>query len=548
MPTFEKTRFDFQREIARLGIADRGKDQLFVFKECQPKLLVVTDSLSFSAGADFGLTQFVATLASSTIHGMTPQVVKAARGTLTGADVNNFKFDDATHGLLKSRYDVVFILGFDSEGGAPGVSGQITQSEIDAIARFMQAGGGVFATGDHESLGAAISRDIPRVREMRFWKQSNTPNVASELRLSTNMSGTNEVEDFVDQSDALPQSLYPNFRTKAGNPGILGKPALAHPLLQLPATATVAHPVIEVFPDHPHEGECRVPSSLSTTFMLDGVSQPEWPAALGGGALPPEVVAMTMSHGSGFLFGPTGPKTALTPRAFISICAYDGQLANVGRVATDATWHHFVNVNLDGATSGSTALQLPGTPPTDLPALLRIRQYYRNLATWLMPAKTRRCLRFPLMLAELARFPLFEELAIPAPPNPPDPGEFVLIGEQLVNSLSRRLPAWEVESLAKDALAEAVGDEATERLLNAAGKLGTLSSRDLALGALGAITVNTVKALPQLQSLSAIVPHETFERGAKKAATSAVKGLIDASRRELRDFDATLAQVVARND
>ncbi|HYQ29093.1 MAG TPA: hypothetical protein VER04_17805 [Polyangiaceae bacterium] len=547
MPTFEKTRFDFQKEITRLDFADRGKTELVAFKECQPKLLVVTDSLSYSASNDFGLTQFVATLASSTIHGMTPSVIKAARGLLAGADITSFKFDDSAHGLLKSRYDVVFILGFDSEGGAPGVGGQVTQSEIDAIARFMQAGGGVFATGDHESLGAAISRDIPRVREMRFWKQSNTPNVASELRLSTNMSGSNEVEDFEDQSDALPQTLYPNFRTKAGNPGVLGKPALAHPLLQLPATPAVAHPVIEVFPDHPHEGECRVPSNLSTTFTLDGSNQPEWPAALAGGALPPEIVAMTMSHGSGFPFGPTGPKTALTPRAFISICAYDGQRADVGRVVTDATWHHFVNVNLDGAASGLSALR-PGSPPTDSPALLRIRQYYRNLATWLMPAKTRRCLRFPLILAELARFPLFEELVIPGPPNPPDPAELVLIGEQLVNSLSRRLPSWEVEALATDALAEALGDEATERLLSTAGKLGTLSSRALALGALGAITTNTVKALPKLESLSAVQPHETFEHGAQKSAKTAVMSLIEASRRELRDFDATLAKVLGSTD
>lgn len=51
----------------------------------------------------------------------------------------------------------------------------------------------------------------------------------------------------------------PNYRTDAGG---IGNP---HPLLQGGPLGP-----IEVFPDHPHEGECRVPSDLTTTFPLDG--------------------------------------------------------------------------------------------------------------------------------------------------------------------------------------------------------------------------------------------------------------------------------------
>lgn len=531
--------FDFRADLARFD------DKIFLFPECQPKILVITDSLSFQATAGFGLTQFISTLTSSTIHGMTPQVIKASRGgALAGADIPNFHFDNPTHGLLKSRYDVVFIFGFNGESGQPpGVGNQLPQSEIDAIARFMQAGGGVFATGDHQSLGAAINRDIPRVRSMRFWKETDTPNIASENRLSTNMSGTNEVEDFNDQSDRRPQNLYPNFRTKAGNGlGVIGKPALAHPLLQLPAKKGVPHPVVEVFPDHPHEGECHVPSNLNTQFMLDGIPVNEWPDAIAGGNLPPEVVAITVSHGSGFPVGPTGPKTALLPRSFISICAYDGQRANIGRVVTDSTWHHFVNINLDGSGEpGFTGLQNAGTPQTDTDALKRIRQYYRNIATWLMPKKVRRCRLFPTLIAELKLYPLYEELEIPRP-NPPDPAPFIRIGEQVVESMARRLPAWETQAALQDALAFALGDATTDQVIGEDWHAGRINAADLAAGALGAITVSTLVTLNKIKEPAEIVPHKTFEGGAQEFASEVVRLLITQQREDIQKLDSLLSR------
>ena len=530
------TAFDFRADLSRFP------DSVFLFRECQPRILVVTDNLSFESSNSFGLTQFIATLAGSTIHGMTPKIIKASRGgTLAGADIGNFKFDDASHGVLKSRYDVVFLFGAASESGQPpGVGNQLPQSEIDAIARFMQAGGGVFATGDHQSLGAAISRDIPRVRSMRFWRESDTPDVADEHRLSTNMSGSNEVEDFYDQSDRTPQNLYPNFRTQAGNgTGAIGKPALAHPLLQLPATATVAHPVIEVFPDHPHEGECRVPGSLATTFTLDGGSVNEWPNAAAGGALAPEVVAITVSHGTGFT---SHNKSALTPRSFISICAYDGHRANVGRVATDSTWHHFVNINLDGTGEpGLTGLQNPGTPPTDTEALRRVRQYYRNLATWLMPKTVRRCRLIPTLILELKKYPLYEELVIPIP-NPPDPAPFVRIGEQVLASLTRRLSAWETETVVRDALTFAVGEITADQILDKGWQIGRLSAGDLASGALGAVTISALTTLNKVGNAEEIVAHKTFEPDAYRAANEVVKSLLTQQRQEILQLDSLLGR------
>ena len=66
-----------------------------LFKECTPRVLVVTDNLNFAAGQSFGLSQFVNTLKASTIHGMTPIVTTASRYNAPGADIANYDFTDA---------------------------------------------------------------------------------------------------------------------------------------------------------------------------------------------------------------------------------------------------------------------------------------------------------------------------------------------------------------------------------------------------------------------------------------------------------------------
>src|SRR6185436_18143467 len=301
------------------------------------------------------------TLKASTIHGMTPKVTTASRGNDATANLPSYSFTNPTNGLIKSRYDVVFLFGVASEGVNP-----LPAAEVEAIAKFMEAGGGVFATGDHETLGASLCGDVPRVRAMRKWKNaSSPPHVSNTNRFSTNLSGPNESEEFSDQSNTQPQRLYINFRTVAGG---LGQP---HPLVQLKAPRRV----LEVFPDHPHEGQCVVPAALNTTFQLGGVALPEWPNDTLGAELRPEIVAMSVSHGDGF-----DAKAPLTPRLFAAIVAYDGQRANKGRVVTDSTWHHFININLDGTGEpGFTGLQNPAGVDTEV--LKRIREHYVNLAT-----------------------------------------------------------------------------------------------------------------------------------------------------------------------
>jgi hypothetical protein len=509
-----------------------------LFKECTPKLLVVTDGLNYSSSDDFGLTEFVQTLRSATIHGMTPLVITATHNPNPAAaiafdsvskHIDNFKFDDATHGVVKRRYDVVFILGFNREN-----SNEITDGGLTAVSKFMQDGGGVFATGDHEDLGAALSRRIPRVRNMRFWRANETPNAANTTRLSTNLPGANNDYEFDDQADRFPQRLYVNYRTQVAG---VGNP---HPVLQLPRVPRFSRfglglglffevPAIEVFPDHPHEGECRVPTDLNTTFTLDGNNVDEWPRVGGGARLSPEMVALTMSHGDSF-----PGKEALVPRSFMAICAYNGHAANVGRVVTDATWHHFVNVNIKrGPPAPADRRGLTGTD------LDHVQRYYRNLASWLMPATVRRCLRFITLATELKRFPLLEELRLP--PLSEATGEQLHdIGRQVHVALASRLPKYELDELIDDALVDGAGAEPSGKLRSYGRRFGDVSAEDIGLAALGALTIGTAEAILDIVGKEGADAHKVLEPMAKEVTRVGVRRYLDDTRRQVREIDALL--------
>lgn len=500
-----------------------------LFKECQPRILVVTDTLSYNSAGGFGLTQFVNTLRTSTVHGMAPVVTTASRGPDATADLPNYDFNHATNGLLISRYDVVFLFGARGEG-----SSDLPASQVDTIAKFMEAGGGVFATGDHETLGASLCGNVPRVRAMRRWKNAQTPpHISNTNRFSTNLSGPNESEEFSDQSNTEPQRLYLNFRTKAGG---VGSP---HPLVQLKAPRHA----LEVYPDHPHEGECLVPASLTGTFSVGGVSVPEWPNDLTGAALPPEIAAMSVSHGDGFPGGPTGAKEALTPRLFASIVAYDGHRANKGRVSTDSTWHHFININLDGTGEpGFKGLQTPAGVDTE--ALTRIREHYVNLATWLMPKKVRMCRRFPLVLEELTRFPLFEELDLPSLKEI-TVAELTQAGDALLQSLSRRLAPWELRALVTDTLAESIGEAEALKLLDETHTASALRNNDIAQAVIGGLVAGVAARLAELPSVKEIVPHQTFEPAALEATRLATKLALVRRRDQLKNMDELISRAQA---
>lgn len=390
-----------------------------LFRECTPRILVVTDGLTFDS-APFGLSDFINVLKNTTIHGMTPIVETAHTGT-SPADHPRFVFKDTT--LSKSKYDVLFLFGVSS---AP----SLAHEQVSVIAKFMQDGGGVFATGDHAELGRALCAEIPRVRGMRHWKTPDVPSASGVDRLTTNLPGADNVYQFEDQSDPIPQRLYPKYYASSD-----GIPANSRPhyILQHPTKH-----IIEVFPDHMHEGECVVPASLSGT-MPDG--DPEWPTTSGGATVSPELIGITMSAGGGF-----GGAQPVAPRSFGAIGAYDGHPADVGRVTTDSTWHHFININLVATSDG------PGLAATP-DVLERVHTYFRNQAEWLMPRNTRRCLRWPLFWHALEFLPVREIL--PSLPKSPleDVRVAVDLGNELVASLRNHLHPAAIEELEDDVLA-----------------------------------------------------------------------------------------------
>src|SRR4051794_22916342 len=113
----------------------------------------------------------------------------------------------------------------------------------------MDRGGGVFATGDHGNLGAAMCSRIPRVRTMRKWTpQQGVPTIDGDTRIQTLQAGTRmrgtrlrrRGTRFPQPIELVSQSLLTS---------ILVRPLTTHPLLSTPTGA------IDHFPHHMHEGE-----------------------------------------------------------------------------------------------------------------------------------------------------------------------------------------------------------------------------------------------------------------------------------------------------
>lgn len=137
----------------------------------------------------------------------------------------------------------------------------------------------------------------------------------------------------------------------------------------------------------------------------------------------------------------TGTKPPVKPRCFGAISAYDGDAAAVGRIVVDATWHHFVNINLNGSGAGNdpttglprTGLYFGGMPT---PEYLKIQRYYKNTVRWLAPIGRRSC--YPFLVAATVRFD-FEMLEVQLPDPHPCPWDPLLriglIAEEAVTRL-----------------------------------------------------------------------------------------------------------------
>ncbi len=419
-------------------------------RPCRPRVLVLIDGLTFQDNDGFGLWRFLHAITVAPGVTNKPVLTLAHRFThptptvTVGADnysiLNNFNFATAATPVTLANYDQVWVFGIDSGAFA------LNNAEVGVVAEFMNGGGGMFATGDHASLGQALCGSMPRIRHMREWRSAAAGGVPMGIesdagvavnRIDTVVNpGGNNLYEFDDQSDAIPQRIYPNYRvTDTDGGGGTAWSATVHPLLMLPgalATRSSADPAgvnnafakdMDVLPDHPHESVCYDVTSAATlggNYGLAGQNFAEFPpnAADPGQRVAPQIVAYAVSGGRA-IYRSGYWKPPIKPRMFGVVSAYDGRLAQPyagktqrpGRAVCDSTWHHYVNVNLDGTSSGRNGLGTgSGAAFVPSPDLEKIYAYYRNILRWLQPANRVWCGVFWDLAAVRVHPALFEEL------------------------------------------------------------------------------------------------------------------------------------------
>ncbi|MET1112104.1 MAG: hypothetical protein ABWX67_11315, partial [Allosphingosinicella sp.] len=396
---------------------------------CRQRILIVTDGLlNFSPTDGFGLSRVVAALRT---YSPQPIITLAHRNaanhnvTIAGvvfAVIGNFNFASAAVTVSTANYDQVWLFGFKSgpSTSGPGNVHPLTGPEINRLGTFMNHGGGVFATGDHANLGQGMGGELPRIRRMREWlsvPMGTEGNASARDRIDTVVDpGPGGLYEFDDQADSIPQRIYPNYR-------VTWTPtwtATIHPLLKMPGApvnrtnASGFTNDMDVLPDHPHESICREVSAavnapqLAATYNAHGLNFQEFPnAASGTGRIGSEIVAFGVSGGRSVNNSGVW-KPPVNPRMFGLISAFDGHAAQAypsaptrpGRIVCDSTWHHYVNVNIDGGQTGRTGLGaivagnwIPNA------AGQKVFQYYRNIIAYLIPLNRRNCWLFIDLLA-----------------------------------------------------------------------------------------------------------------------------------------------------
>lgn len=334
--------------------------------------------------------------------GMT--VTKAHRQSDPDATLTGFDF--STHDLR--QYDVIWLLGHEGRNAPPGSGSPspmgLSDPQVAALARFMKAGGGVFATGDHDSIGCVMCGKIPRVRAMRAWYGAgdatspmpagfprNNP-VTSANRADTTQrnpgsdyGGDADLVWFENQSDSLPQPIAPET-------------VPSHAILRRGGAD------ITVYPDHMHEGKTLGEVTMMTesfdydytqTLNFDGTDFEEFPP-IGVAREKPKVIAsgQSLAHKSSFAKDSSSvidPALA-TARKINTLSVYEGRNAGVGRIVTGSTFHHYVDINLTGDTNINSAGEIARATASaqkthgfnDAPAVMAdIKAAFVNITNWL---------------------------------------------------------------------------------------------------------------------------------------------------------------------
>lgn len=263
---------------------------------------------------------------------------------------------------------------------------ELDAEEVKDLENWMKAGG-VLMTGDHSNpkdtdadaslndllnLGRAIGHKVPRAGQLRRWEgppgKDRVPPGEHQALLGADRGRL--VRDHLPgnyNTHQPPDPPFGNIETVSPMDNdntpqrLILKKYLVSSSLPWFSTTYRPHPLfcgkagpIDVFPDHMHEGHLIIPEPL------DGA----WPARPDGSKPGPEIIAQGTDKRNGAIYG--------------MVSAYNGDLAGVGRIVADSTWHHYFNFNLSGF---------------DANVLAKLADYYVNLAIWLAPTSRREQMR-----------------------------------------------------------------------------------------------------------------------------------------------------------
>lgn len=353
-------------------------------------ILLYTDNPQFSTSKEFD--QFFGLgLMIERLKGHAPKFAKI-RTTLLNRTKRRHADTKLDTVLDKESFDEIWFFGTQQANTRREPESELTSNEVKALTRWMKGrakdgseGGGVLMTGDHADpppayrirnpdgpckdtsadvehlgLGRAIGHCVPRAGLLRRWEGKTRNNTLAGPGF---------------QMDRVPQELFLKNVNRYGDsdPDPDQKRRRPHPLFFYRSDQ-----FIKVFPDHGHEGEVVIPKDLDAS----------WPKG-SRGRTKPQVVAKGKDRVNG--------------NELNIIAAYNGDLAGVGRIVADSTWHHYTNLNLLGfehpAPEGSFADQ--------------IGQFYANLAVWLAPRRKRIAMAHA-MFSQIAEHMLQQEQLVDA--------------------------------------------------------------------------------------------------------------------------------------
>jgi hypothetical protein len=325
--------------------------------------------------------------------------------------------------------------------------------------------------------------------------------------------------EFDDQSDDLPQRIFPRYYTS-------GAAFSPHPLLRSPIGD------INVLPDHPHESVCLPGDNLADLYTKHGLNLTEFPVE-DGVPLTPEVIATSISAGQDIGKPPT------TPRCFGAISVWDGHRVGKGRIVCDATWHHFIDINLDGTGSisgtGTRNGLRRGSPLTFTNDYYKVVQYYRNIADWLVPTRRRWCRWWIDIVIERFSEPLFEEWR-PLPPHPCPWEPRVELGKRVEYAMDQSRGRGFATELTSETLALTGYRQLAELMRPRPGRDANLLRRtrvginvdELRHGILGSIFDAVARELPELPQQMRQIDSDKLEDTALKRAAESISQAKDA--------------------